>query len=105
MKISIQQLQEMITEAIATRLSETAEPLTEGVKEIPIRMILGDIKDVVVGSITEDLSRELHMDEHAIEAAVSRAFDKMVREIVMELDKPGMDVGSGPRRRVVAVGA
>jgi signal recognition particle GTPase len=103
MKITINQLQEMITEAITAKLSES--PLTEGVKEIPIRMILGDIKDVIVGSITEDLTRELRMDEHAIEGVVSRAFDKMVREIVMELDKPGMDVGSGPRRRVVAVGA
>jgi len=97
MQITKAQLQQMISEAVSAKLKE-------GAKEIPIRMVLGDIKDVVVGSITEDLTRELHMDENAISMVVSRAFDKMVREIVVELDKPQLDTGL-PRRRVVAVGA
>lgn len=100
MKITAQQLLEMVNKAVKEKLAESK--LNEGAKEIPIRMVLGDIKDVVVGSITEDLMRELGMDEMHIQGVVARAFDKMVKEIVIELDKP-MELGQ-PRRRVVAVG-
>lgn len=97
MKITAKQLQEMVNEAISAKLAE-------GAKEISIRMVLGDIKDVVVDSITEDLMRELGMDEQTIKMAVGRAFDKMAKDIVLELDKPQLDAGL-PRRRVVAVGS
>lgn len=105
MKITLEQLKEMVSEAVKARLSE-ATVVSEGAKEIPIRMVLDDIKDVVVGSIVEDLVRELRMDEKAVEMVVSRAFDKMVKEIVLGLDMPGHEHSPEglPRRRVVAVG-
>lgn len=101
-KITFDQLREMVSAAVKAKLAENADSfLTEGAKEIPVRMVLGDIKDVVVGSIVEDLMRELKMDEAAISQVVSRAFDNMTKEIVLGLDVPGMETGPVQRRRVV----
>lgn len=97
MQITLNELRTLISEAVRVKL-------TEGTKEIPIRMVMDDIKAPVVESITEDLMKELSLDEAAISSVVSRAYDRMVMEVVRELDKPGMDPVPGiPRRRVVGI--
>lgn len=101
MQIKLDELRKLIAETVAKKLEER-KLLNEGPKEIQIRMTMEDIKDVVVSSITEDLMRELGMDEAQIASVISRAYDKMVREVVLELDTQAADVGSGPRRRIVA---
>lgn len=103
MKISIQELRKMVFEAVRSELKEAAN-LQEGPKEIQIRTVMMDMKDVVVGSITEDVVRETGIEEPQVESVVSRAYDKMIQEVVMALETPAPAVAAGPRRRVVAVG-
>lgn len=98
MKITLNELRALISEAVRTKL-------TEGTKEIPIRMVMDDMKAPVVESLTEELMKEISLEEVAISGVVGKAYDKMVMEVVRELDdKPGLDLGPGiPRRRVVGI--
>lgn len=103
MQITVGKLQEMIKTTVTRKLSENYKPLTEGTKEIPIRMVLDDIKEIIVDSITEDLVRELNVEEMTVSRVVSQAFDTMTRQIVLGLDEANKDAqSSGPRRRIVA---
>lgn len=103
MKISIQELRKIISEAVKAQLSE--ENLQEGPKEIQIRQTMLELKEVIVGSIVEDLVRETGMEEMAVERVVGSAFDKMVSMIVRELDIPNvMGSAEAPRRRIVSTG-
>lgn len=102
MQIKLEELRVLIAETVSRKLHER-KLLNEGPREIQIRMAMEDIKDVVVSSIAEDLMRELGMEEGQIMSVVGRAYDKMIRDVVMELDSatPGSDPGT-PRRRIVA---
>lgn len=103
MQISVNELKEMIKTTVTRKLSESYKPLTENAKEIPIRMVLDDIKEVVVDSITEDLVRELKIEEMVVARVVGKAFDTMTRQIVLGLDEASREtVPAGPRRRIVA---
>jgi len=101
MKITKDKLEEIIQGIVKKKLSE-ALTLKEGPREIPIRMIMDDLKDVVVGSVTEDIARELMgVDEKVIERAVQEGYAKMTHTIVVALDAAPAIPGSGPRRRMI----
>lgn len=102
MKVSIQELRNLVYEAVREQINEAS--LQEGPKEIQIRNVMMDLKDVVVGSITEDVVRETGIEEPQVASVVARAYDKMVQDIVMSLDVSTAPAAMGPRRRVVAVG-
>jgi len=96
MKITLNELRALISEAVRTKL-------TEGTKEIPIRMVMDDMKAPVVESLTEELMEKTSLEEVAISGVVGRAYDKMVMEVVKELDDK-LDLGPGiPRRRIVGI--
>jgi len=80
--------------------------LSEGPKEIQIRLVMEDIKDIVVSSIADELKKELKMDEAVITGVLNDAFDKMTRDVIMNLDKASAEPvgGTAPRRRVIIPG-
>lgn len=100
MKITIQELRKIVFEAVRTRLEEAK--LQEGPKEVGIRSVMMDLREPIVGSLTEDISREAAIEEAMVERAVSTAYDKMIAEVVQALDVSISPSSTGPRRRVVA---
>jgi len=107
MKISVDELKKMVSEAVSKKLAggnySGKKQINEGPEEISIRMILSDLKEPVVGSIVEELSRETKRDEAMIESVVSSAFDVMTRQIVQGIERMApAQTAQAPRRRVVA---
>lgn len=102
MKITVEDLRKLVFEAVRARLQENT--LTEGPKEIGIRSVMMDLKEPIVGSLTEDITRETGIEEMAVERAISSAYDKMIVTVVQSLDSPLDLVSTGPRRRIVAAG-
>ena len=107
MKISVDELKKMVNEAVSKKLKEgnfhKKTQINEGPEEISIRMVMSDLKEPVVGSIVEELTRETQRDEKTIEAIVTSAFEVMVRQIVQGIERSApTQQTQAPRRRVVA---
>lgn len=102
MRVSLEQLRTIISETVKNKLVEN-KIIKEGAKEIQIRMTMDELKDVIVDSITEDLVRELNIDEAKVAKVVSRAYDKMTMEIVLELDKPQKQETEMSRKKIIVV--
>lgn len=93
MRLGINELKQMVGEAINKQL------LQEGPSEISVRMIMDEMKDVIVGSITEDLTRELpNKNEVFLEKVVEAGYLAMTREIIRNVDsgQGNIAASSGP---------
>lgn len=105
MRVGINELKEMVGNAIKSQLDEHSI-IQEGPSEISTKLVLDEMKDVIVSSITEDLTRELPNKEEAfIAKVVSSGYDAMTREILRNIDNIGVGMhNSGPvvqKRRAV----
>ncbi len=116
MRIGVDELKKMVNEAVKKRLREDSPAgssgavgvLAEGPSEIAVRMVMEDLREVIVGSITEDLVRQTSKEEKVVESVVSGAYEAMAREIIRNLDRAAttmssdpQSVGGQPRRRTV----
>lgn len=108
MRVGLDELKKMVGEAVKKTMTEnTGMVLTEGPSEIAVRMVLEDLKEVIVGSLTEDLVRELkNKEEKMVETIVSSGYEAMAREIIRNIDKTetlggSAQLGGAPRRKTV----
>lgn len=102
MQISLEELRKLVFEAVRSRLNEGA--LQEGPREIGIRSVMMDLREPIVGSLTEDIVRETGIEEPLVERALSTAYERMIMEVVKTLDSQPVISTTGPRRRIVAAG-
>lgn len=102
MQITVEALRQLVKEAVRARLEEAK--LQEGPKEIGIRTVMMDMREPIVGSLTEDISRETGIEEAMVERVISSAYEKMIVDVVRSLDTEVSPANTGPRRRLVAVG-
>lgn len=105
MKISIDELKQMVSEAVNKRLKENAAKvkLNEGPEEISIRMVMSSIKSAVVDSIVEELIREMpNKDEGMLTGILSEAYETMTRRVVQDIERQApAPTATPPRRKIV----
>lgn len=94
MRVGLNELKEMVGNAIKTQLNESSL-LQEGPSEISTKLVLDEMKDIIVSSISEDLLRELpNKEESFIAKIVASGYDAMTREILRNIDNLGAGMQS-----------